>query len=312
MIDTVNFRLTIAEAGGVDFLGEIPRYLDSVAEHLHEDGQLTITGRLGGLRVSLSRYQMKVGEGSLCKWYLGDNYQTMSRGDVAGAIESLSDALHVPMEKADVCRMDIGQSFVMKCPTSAYLDHLGFLNYSTRLEQPNSLYYQQKDRQLCFYDKNKEQKSRHEAVPELYEGKNVLRYEQRYTSRLSKRLNVPRMTGELLPEPTFYRSLLERWRGDYERIQKINDITLNFRAMRTKRELHKMGVLSLVEKQGGQVAMLEQINEAVKRGDLTRKQAYDLRQEVNAACMMGAGLTEQSGLIAELNEKVATAARFNC
>lgn len=310
MFDSVNFKLTQEEAGGIDFLSETTCYLEDIAEHTFKDGLSVITGKLGGLKVSVNHYQVKVCDGSLCKWYLGDNYQTMGRSDTQRAVEKLSDALHLPMDRAKICRLDIAQNFITKHPTEVYLNHLGLLKYSQRLRQPNSLYYVQSGGLLCFYDKNKEQQSKRDAVPDLYKGRNVLRYEQRYTKRIASQMNVPQVTASTLYDETFYMCLLNRWRDSYRAIQKINDITLNFKAMKTKQDLYKMGVLSLIEQAGGQVQIIEQINEALKRGDLTRKQAFDLRQAVKDACSINEGLTVQSDAIEELNKKVNEAVRF--
>lgn len=310
MFDSVNFKLTQEEAGGIDFLSETTCYLEDIAEHTFKDGLSVITGKLGGLKVSVNHYQVKVCDGSLCKWYLGDNYQTMGRSDTQRAVEKLSDALHLPMDRAKICRLDIAQNFITKHPTEVYLNHLGLLKYSQRLRQPNSLYYVQSGGLLCFYDKNKEQQSKRDAVPDLYKGRNVLRYEQRYTKRIASQMNVPQVTASTLYDETFYMCLLNRWRDSYRDIQKINDITLNFKAMKTKQDLYKMGVLSLIEQAGGQVQIIEQINEALKRGDLTRKQAFDLRQAVKDACSINEGLTVQSDAIEELNKKVNEAVRF--
>jgi hypothetical protein len=104
--------------------------------------------------------------------------------------------------------------------------------------------------------------------------------------------------------------LLNRWRDNYREITKVNDITLNFEAMKTKQELYRMGVLSMIEKVGGITAMLNQINEAQQRGELTRKQAYDLRQTVNDVTNIKAGLTVQSDAIQELNKKVEEAIKY--
>ena len=56
--------------------------------------------------------------------------------------------------------------------------------------------------------------------------------------------------------------------------------------------------------------MIEQINEAQKRGDLTKKQAYDLRQAVNDACQIKEGLTVPNEAIKELDKKINEAVRF--
>ena len=131
MYDTVNFRLLQSEAGSVDFLAETPCYLDNVGEHNY-NGEIVITGSLKGLKISLSRCQMKIKNGSLCKWHLGDNFQTMGRGDTQRAIEHLSDVLHVPMSKALVTRLDVAQNFIVRYPPEVYFNHLGILKHANR------------------------------------------------------------------------------------------------------------------------------------------------------------------------------------
>lgn len=309
MFDTVNFRLTKYDVDGVDFLSETPCYFDVRGEH-DFNGEKVITGNLKGLKVIVSNNAVKVKDGSLCKWYLGDNYQTMGRGDVQRAIEKLSDELHLPIDKATVTRMDIAQNFICQHPPEVYFNHLGALRYATRLQEPSGLYYSKTGGRLAFYDKNKEQKNDREPIPELYDGRNVLRYEQRYTTRIASRFKVIAVTSSMLYDESFYMILLNRWRDNYREITKVNDITLNFEAMKTKQELYRMGVLSMIEKVGGITAMLNQINEAQQRGELTRKQAYDLRQTVNDVTNIKAGLTVQSDAIQELNKKVEEAIKY--
>lgn len=311
MYDTINFKLSSADVPNVDFLQETPCFLDDATLAFHNfNGEQVVTGSVGNLKVSINHYQIKVKDGSLCKWYLGDNFKTMGRGDTQRAIEQLSDTLHLPMDKATITRIDIAQNFIVKHPPTVYLNHLGVLKYAKRLQEPDGLYYTRSTERLCFYDKIKEQRASGEAIPELYKGRNVLRYEQRYTKRLSCQLNVEAVTGALLYDEAFYMALIKRWRDTYNGINKVNDITLNFQAMTSKRQLYKMGVLSMVERVGGEVEMINQINEAQKRGDLTSKQAFDLRKEVKEACKVKEGLTVESEAIAELDKKIIEAVRF--
>ena len=309
MYDSVNFKLLQSEAGGVDFLEETPYYLENVGEHNY-NGDIVITGELRGLKVSLNRYQMKLRDGSLCKWYLGDNFKTMGRGDTERAIEKLSDTLHLPMDKAIITRIDIAQNFIMQKPTEVYMNHLGVLKHSTRLQEPSGLYYKLANGCLCFYDKVKEQKSNHQPIPDLYVDRNVLRYEQRYTSRIASQLGVEAVTSSLLYDEAFYIRLLDGWKNSYRAIQKINDTSLNFGEMKTKQQLYKMGVLSLIEQTGGILAMYEQINEAQKSGELTKKQAYDLRQAVKESSQIRKGLTIPNESIKELDKKINEAVKF--
>ena len=293
----------------MDFLAETSCFLENVGEHNYND-DIVITGSLKGLKISLSRYQMKIKDGSLCKWYLGDNFKTMGRGDTQRAIEKLSDVLHVHVDKATVTRLDIAQNIITRHSPEVYFNHLGVLRYATRLQEPNGLYYIQANRRLCFYDKNREQRAKGEAIPELYKGRNVLRYEQCYKKRLATQLKVNEVTAALLYDEAFYIALIQRWRDTYKGINKVNDITLNFQAMTSKQQLYKMGVLSLVEQVGGQLQMIGQIHEAQKRGELSKKQAYDLRQAIKEACKVKEGLTVQSEAIAELDKKIIEAVRY--
>jgi hypothetical protein len=195
-------------------------------------------------------------------------------------------------------------------PPEVYLNHLGALKYATRLMEPNGLYYSLNERRLAFYDKNREQKNKREPIPELYQNKNVLRYEQRYMKRVPKWLNVSEVNGATLYNERFYMGIISRWRDAYEQIEKVKDISINFQAMRGKQELYKMGVLALTQMAGGQNAILEQLAEAQKQGHLTKKQAYDIRQTIKEACHNNEGLTVPNEAIEELSRKIKEAAKF--
>ncbi len=309
MFDTVNLRLTAADVDGVSFVEEVPCHLSDVGEY-RQDGQLTVTGYLGGLKVAISNWSVSVKDGSLCKWHLGDNVKSMGRRDVQRAIERLSDELHLPMNLATVTRLDVACNFIVKHPTSVYFSHLGAWGRAKRLPQPDGLYYRKRDEWLCFYDKNREQRAKGEQIPALYRGRNVLRYEQRYLHRLPSVLKVPAVTGSMLYEEGFYITLLKRWRDTYRSICKVNDIQWNFQAMNGRQGLYRMGILSLVERAGGEVEFIAQIAEAQKRGELSAKQACSMRQAVKSAFQEREGLTVKSGAIAELGKKVDEAVMY--
>lgn len=309
MFDTIFAGLTQCEVQGIDFLDETPCYLENVAEHIYGD-DVIITGNVGNLKVCLNRFQVKVKDGSICKWYLGSNFQTMSRKDTQRAFEKLSDIIHLPMGKAIITRIDVAQNFITRYPPEVYFNHLGTLRYATRLQEPNGIYYSRTGGRLAFYNKCKEQRNKGGDVPELYEGKNVLRYEQRYTKRIARQFNVQEIRGSMLYDETFYIDVVKRWGKDYRDIQKVNDISINFEVMKTKQQLYRMGVLSWVNQNGGQLNVLAQISEAQKRGELTKKQAYDLRLTINDVCQIREGLTAPNEAIQELDKKVSEAIRF--
>ena len=310
MYDTVNFKLNINDVNN-DNLFYTSNFLDSETIALHNfSGEEVITGNIGNLKVSINRYQIKIKDGSLCKWHLGDNFQTMGRKDTQQAVEQLSDILHLPISKATITRIDIAQNFIVKYPISVYLNHLGDLKHSKRLQEPHGIYYTKNGERLSFYDKSREQRGKGGIIPELYKDRNVLRYEQRYLNRLTTRLKVSEVKGALLYDEAFYIDLINRWKETYKNITKLNDITLNFKAMTSKKEINTMGILSLVERVGGELEMLNQITEAQRQGDLTRKQAHDLRQTVKEVCKIKEGLTVENEAIKELDKKIIEAVKF--
>jgi hypothetical protein len=138
----------------------------------------------------------------------------------------------------------------------------------------------------------------------------VLRYEQRYVSRLPALLNVKQVTGALLSDEAFYIFLLKQWREAYKAIRKVNETNTNFDMIKTVKQLQKFTLLEYVKKQGGEVEMINQINEAQRRGSLTAKQAFDFRQAVKEACKVADGLTTPSELTTELDKKIAEAIRY--
>lgn len=302
MYDNLDFKLNINEVKEIDFLSETPHYFDVTGQH-YFNGANVITGNLKGFRISVSERGVNLKDGSLCKYYLGDNFQTLGRGDTKQAIEMLSDTLHLPLHKATVTRIDIAQNYIVKHPTSVYFNHLGNCMFNERLVQPDGLYYKNSSGLLVFYDKVKEQKAKGQIIPELYNNRNTLRYEMRHKVRIKNTFKVERVTAEMLYNETFYRNIIDQWHKAYKDIQKINDVSLNFEIMRGKKDLYLMGLVSLIDQQGGEIEILKQINEAFKKGNMSRKNKHDL---INAIKEAGKATiaTIQSDVIQELDKKI--------
>ena len=314
MYDNVDFKLRNTDVSGIDFLSETPFYFDVSGEHIFNDEKV-ITGKLDNFNITVNRGGVNIKDGSLCKYYLGDNFKTMGRAEVKKAIVKLSDTLHLPIEKAQVTRLDIAQNFIMKQPLQVYYNHLGKLKHAGRSPftvggEIETLYYYQSRGLLVFYDKVKEQQAKKQPVPELYQNRNVLRYEQRYKGRLSKSFNVERVTGSLLYDEDFYIKVIDMWRDNYIAIQKLNDININLETMKTKTDLYNLGVLALTTIAGGELNFIGQIKEGQLTGILTKKQAFDLKQAVTAACKSKEGVTAQNEAILELDKKINEAVQY--
>lgn len=310
MYDNIDFRLGVEAARGVDLLRDTPRYFNVTGEH-YFDGGTVISGGLDGYKISVSERGVNIKDGSLCKYYLGDNFQTLGRGDTKRAIERLSDTLHLPISEAKVTRLDVAQNFIMNHPPTVYMNHLGELKYSKRaMCADSSLYYYQSKGLLIFYDKIREQKAKGNQIPTLYTDRNTLRYEQRYKKRLSQTFNVEAVTGGMLYDERFYIDVVTRWRESYTAIKKINDVSLNFEAMKGKKDLYTLGVLALAEMMGGELDLIDQINEAQQSGYLGKKQAFDIRQAVKDAFRHRQDIITSNEAINELSQKVTEATQF--
>ena len=308
MYDNIDFKIKSYDVTRIDFLKETSKHFDVTGEH-NFYGSLIISGSLNGYKITVSERCVNVKDGSLCKFYLGDNFQTLNRSDAKKAIEMLSDTLHLPFEQATVSRIDAAQNFIVKHPTEVYFNHLGEYIHNKRLVQPNGLYYTNPKGLLIFYDKLKEQKDKGQNIPKLYKDRFTLRYEQRHKARLKETFKAERVTGAMLYDEAFYMQIIDKWQEAYKRIEKINDVNINFNAMTGKKDLYMLGLASLILQQGGELNLLQQIKEAQQRQVLTKKQARDLRQAIKEASQCNIGMIQNDAIL-ELNKKIDEAVKF--
>jgi len=326
MYDNIDFKLKSTEAIHTDFLSAIPKHLNMITGEHNFKGNRVVSGILGDnnndnyFKVTISNSGVNIKNGSLCKFHLGDNFKTLGRSETKTVIEKLSDTLHLPIDKAIITRIDVAQNFIVKNPIQVYYNHLGEWENDRETckrcpitdgtKEIEGLYYYKRLETLLFYNKIKEQKDKGQPIPELYQDRNVLRYENRHTHRLPQTFNVECVKAAMLYDEDFYIKCIDFWKHNYFCIKKINDITLNFEAMKGKKDLHNLGILALVEMQGGELNLINQIKEAQKSGQLSKKQAFDLRMEITAACKIKEGITAQNEAILELDKKINETVKF--
>ncbi len=307
MYDNLDFDLSKTTAPGIDFLTEIPQHLTKVTSNGVTDFGEYYNGYLDNLKVKVTENRVTVKDSSICKYYLGDNFKTLSKGDYKRAIEKISDSLHLPFNLANVTRIDLAQNFIMQHEAGLYYPSLGELQYYKRLEQNNGLYYSNELRQLVFYGKVKEQKDKSQPIPELYQFRNVLRFEMRFRSRLRQQLNKPEITSGLLYDEVFYRDLVKRWKNEYFNIQKINSKYMSMKPTGSKKEfIENLALFSIIE--AGQPHVLNTIKQWQETGEINKKQAFDLRSYIKEIAQRP---IDEAGndLINELKLKVKEAAR---
>lgn len=307
MYDNLDFDLIKTAAPGIDFLNEIPQYLTKVTSNGNTQFGEYFTGYLDSLKVKVTENRVTVSDSSICKYFLKTNFKTLSKGDTKRAIEKISDSLHLPFSLANVTRIDLAQNLIMQHETGLYYPSLGEAQYYSRLPQPNGLYYTNKLRQLLFYGKVKEQKDKGQPIPELYQNRNVLRFEMRFKSRLREQFNRHEITAGLLYDEAFYRDLIKRWEKEYFNIQKINSKFMSMKPTGSKKEfIENLALFSIIE--AGQSEILNTIKQWQETGEINKKQAFDLRGYIKEIAQRPINETGND-LINELNRKVKEAAR---
>jgi len=307
MYDNIDLTVYKENCPKVDFIKSVPQYLTNVSYHVNYAGEY-VTGYLDSLKVNISERRVKIINSSLCKYYLGNNFKTLSKGDTKRAIEKISDSLNLPFDLANVTRIDLAQNLIMQYPEKIYIPYLGEAQYYNRLEQNNGLYYNNHLRQLVFYGKVYEQKIKKQPIPELYKNRNVLRYEIRFKKRLRQQLKQPEITAGLLYDEVFYYNLVKRWKNEYLAIQKINSKLINMKPTGSKKEfIENLALFTVLEL--GQPQVLKKVKEWQERAEISKKQAYDLRTFIK---QLSKNPIDEKGndLLNELDRKVKEAARF--
>jgi hypothetical protein len=309
MYDNVDSTLKREQAGNISFLDVVPQYMtDFISEGNSKYGEY-VTGYLDNLKINVNANRVKISNGSLCKYYLGDNFKTLGKGDTKKAIEKISDSLHLPFEKAIVTRIDLAQNFIMQHNDKVYYPYLGEAPFYKRLEADNGLYFNNQLRQLVFYDKVHEQKQKRQNIPELYQDRNVLRIEMRFKKKLGKQFKKSEITAGLLYDEAFYNSIVNRWKDEYFAIQKINSKLSTMKPTGSKKEfIENLALFTLLDL--GQPQVLGIVKEWQETGEISKKQAYDIRKFVKDIAKTPM-YEKGNDLINELNRKVKEAARFS-
>ncbi len=307
MYDTINLWLSIDKAGGFD-VSKTLQSLSGVTEHTRDDGQVYVSGYLKNYRVNISGQGVSL-KGSLAKYFLPDNFHTLTRSDSARAFEMMSDELCLPIQKAKVNRIDFAQNFLMIYEPEAYYPYLGDCQYYQRQPTSNSLYYSNTLRQKLFYNKIAEGKKRGLTLPEVWNSQNVLRYEMRFTSRLPKQFNKAEVTASSLSDEKFYMAVFDKWLTEYDAINKLNSINFNLSVMNSPKDFWKQMNLMAISVIG-QDKIIEEVENLRHQKAFDKPEYYSrLKREIKELCKTPE-MTESSDLIQELDQKIKAAKKY--
>ena len=306
MYDTINLWLSIDKASSFD-LDKTLQNLSNITEHTRDDGQMYVSGYLKNFKVNISEQGVSL-KGSLAKYFLPDNFHTLTRSDSARAFEMMSDELYLPIQIAKVNRIDFSQNFLMDFEPEAYYNFLGECQYYNRQPQSKSLYYTNGLRQKVFYNKIAEGKAKGLSLPDVWNGQNVLRYEMRFTSRLAKQFKEAEITASRLSDEKFYMAVFDKWLAEYEAIDKLHSINFNLSNMNSPKDFWKQINLMAIN-MIGQDKIMQEIENLRHQKAFDKPEYYSrLKNEIKALCKTPE-MTASSDLVAELDKKIRTAKR---
>jgi hypothetical protein len=307
MYDTINLYLPIDKAGSFD-ISKTMRHLSNITEHIRDDGQIYASGYLKNYKVNISGQGVSL-KGSLAKYFLPDNFHTLTRSDSARAFEMMADELCLPIQKANVSRIDFAQNFLVEYKPEAYYNFLGECQYYNRQPQSKSLYYTNGLRQKLFYNKIAEGKAKGLSLPDVWNGQNVLRYEMRFTSRLPKQFNKPEITASSLSDEKFYMAVFDKWLAEYEAINKLHSINFNLSDMNSPKDFWKQINLMAVN-MIGQDKIMQEIENLRHQKAFDKPEYYSrLKKEIKELCKTPE-MTASSDLVAELDKKIKASKRY--
>ena len=306
MFDNVNFWINGCDISkGKTF--EVLPYLSEITERQNEQGY-SCTGKVKNYSVCVLYNGISM-KGSLAKNHFGDNIHTLTRKDAQWAIEELSDRLHIDINLAKVTRLDISTVLYTKQPPADYYPYLGQKPYFERLQStPDTLYYNNHQRQIVFYDKAKEAREKGVQIPEILQNANLLRYELRYTKRINKQLNNDVTAGKLYVRP-FYDSLIENWYQELKSIHKLKKQSFMIDDITTLKAA-KDALFAHLLKQSGQSTIDDFLNELKAQKKFSNRADYTrLKTDLNKMLVV-TEFHEKNELMQEIETQAFNIARY--
>lgn len=226
MIDSLNLFLALDFANNKEQFNHILSLFNQKPDKLTSriTGEEFFSGNIKNFAIRINNNSLTI-NGSICKFYYGNNLRTLSYNDFVQAILGLDELFGVELERAVVRRVDLAENLLMKFKPESYYPILIKGGFLKRREDDNGLYFRNKNRTVLLYDKIVKERKGHVFMDANFVSKNVLRYEFRMNRNMeiSKRLKVKK--AKLLDIINNYSLLVDYWRKSFDLIPK--DIELN-------------------------------------------------------------------------------------
>lgn len=287
---------------------DISGYLDNGNENCSmKTGEVSVYGNVENIKVTqyFGGYSI---QGSLPKFLYGNNVCQLTRKEVGLAIEKLSDRLHLPLDDADITKIEVGANICLAKQHTAYTRLLGDMPRMQRVSMADSLYYQGSGRvyprQYYFYDKVAEVKKHGGTMPQGLEAANMMRYEMRLNGRLPFQLSIPEFKGSTLQDRVVYQELINRWLNGYLSINKlVNMEDEHLKKGMSVKEAQEVFIAQQIAKGGS--SMIDEFIAKLKQNECFDNRLYYNRVKSNLQKLASkTKLSVDNGDIEELTAKV--------
>jgi hypothetical protein len=305
MYDTVNLWINGSDVfEGKPF--EVLPHLSEITERQNERGY-SCMGKVLDYTVNVFESGISL-KGSLCKSFFGDNLQTLTRVATKQALEKVSDCLHIDLRMAKVTRLDVSTVIPTKRPPTDYYNYLGNKPYFERLQSTKTtLYYNNHQRQIIFYDKTKEANAKEMKIPIVWENSNLFRYELRYSKSINRQLKTT-VTISTLADEKFYQSVIQNWYNEFKTIQKLKKQSFMIEDINTMKTA-KEALFAYLLQQSGQSTIDNFLNELkVEKKFNSRSDYTKLKADLNRLLVSKNG--NKSDLIQELETAIFDIAKY--
>lgn len=270
----------------------------------HHNNTRTESGKIDNLKISYNNQSIII-KGSICKYYYGNNVQTMTKKTTKEAIQRLSETLCFDVSKCDVTRIDFSTNLSTKYPPSVYQPYLGQLDRYERNPHKGSLYYKQSTKELIFYDKIKDASAKGMEIPVEFQELNLFRYELRLLKNVNRHLNQFTKAKDLYNETT-YQKVGSLWYNTYTEIEKrpnrenlVKNMSTTINAKDLDRELKAQSIKSI-----GLEEVYAQLLALKHRGLISEAMYFRKKKEYKELCTTE---TQVDDTIAEINHLIKEA-----
>ena len=308
MIDTIKIRLLPETSEFMWDINKLKSRLQPVEKK--EWNETTPLGRIKNIIVRWDRKEIKI-EGSLAKYYNGNNVDNFDWIHVKPAIKLLSYELDLPLEKGIISRIDVGVNIELDKNVTDYFPEIFFLEYYQRIARNNTTlrFENNSDKyNLLFYDKLIENKKRNKKklikdidLGFITDAENLMRIELQIQEKVSKILKIKDVRVSCLFQPDFCRLLMRNWIDLSQNIYKTSVLSYP-KSLKGNADFEKFLKRYFVQDFGWE-RLDYLMKKAVKQGSLTASDKSKKLKQFRVAMLDNSSFEFQEHTL-ELNHKV--------